>query len=68
MKDESPSKTIVKDVLKIKKGERVLIISNPSMNLIAQDLYEASQEAGAKTVLMYQSAKTSFDNAEEVSK
>lgn len=65
MKDESPSKTIVKDVLKIKKGERVLIISNPSMNLIAQDLYEASQEAGAKTVLMYQSAKTSFDNAEE---
>ena len=65
MKEESSAKIIVQDVLRVKRGERVLIVANPSMNLIAQEIYEAAQELDAKTVLMYQSTKTSFDNAEE---
>lgn len=63
-KELTPAQNIVRNVCKIKKNERVLIIANPSTAAISQDIYTASNEAGAKTVLMYQNAKTSFDNAE----
>lgn len=63
-KELTPAQNIVHNVCKIKKNERVLIIANPATAAISQKLYEASNEAGAKTVLMYQNAKTSFDNAE----
>lgn len=63
-KDLSSAQNIVQNVCKIKKGERVLIIANPATAAIAQDLYAASDEVGAKTVLMYQKTKSSFDYAE----
>ena len=62
-KSRTPAQVVVQDVVKVKKGERVLIIANPATSEIAQDLYSASCEAGAVTSLMYQPDKTSFDNA-----
>lgn len=64
-KERNPYKVVCDDVCKIKKGERVLIIANPSTAEIAQNFYEASQTCGAETSLVYQSEKTSFDNANE---
>ena len=62
-KNRTPAQVVVQDVVKIKKGERVLIVANPATSEIAQDLYSASSEAGAQTTLMFQPDKTSFDNA-----
>ena len=62
-KNRTPAQVVVQDVVKVKKGERVLIIANPATSEIAQDLYSASNEAGALATLMYQNDKTSFDNA-----
>lgn len=62
-KNRTPAQVVVQDVVKIKKGERVLIVANPATSEIAQDLYSASSEVGACTTLMFQSDKTSFDNA-----
>lgn len=62
-KERTPSQVVIQDVVKVKKGERVLIIANPATAEIAQDLYAASEEAGALTTLMFQPDKTSFDNA-----
>ncbi len=62
-KNRTPAQIVVQDVVKVKKGERVLVIANPATSEIAQDLYSASDEAGAITTLMFQSDKTSFDNA-----
>ncbi len=64
-KEICPAKNIIENVCKVKKDERVLIIANPETSRIAQELYAASCEAGAKTVLAYQSIKTSFDSAEK---
>ncbi len=63
-KNLSSAETVVNQVLRIKKGERVLIIANPETAAIAQDLYTASSDCGADTVLMYQREKTSLDDAE----
>lgn len=62
-KERTPAEVVVQDVVKVKKGERVLIIANPSTSEIAQDFYAASCDASAITTLMFQPAKTSFDNA-----
>ena len=59
----TPAQTVVRMVCKIKKNERVLIISNPSMGAIAQNLYTAILEEGALPVLMYQPVKTLLDAA-----
>ena len=45
-KNRTPAQVVVQDVVKIKKGERVLIIANPATSEIAQDLYSASSKAG----------------------
>ena len=63
-KEILPVENIIKNVCKIKKNERVLIIANPETGSIAQDLYTAAANAGAKVVLVFQNAKSSFDNAE----
>jgi leucyl aminopeptidase (aminopeptidase T) len=57
----------MKDVLAVKKDERVLIISNPNreVRMISMALYDAALKAGAKPVLMYQVEKGHFDFAEE---
>ncbi len=62
-KNRTPAQVVIQDVVKIKKGERVLIVANPATSEIAQDLYSASCEAGAQATLMFQPDKTSFDNA-----
>jgi len=64
-KEKTPAQTMLLDVCRAKKGERVLIIANPATAEIAQDLYAASEEIGAIPTLMFQSDKTSFDNANE---
>ena len=62
-KERNPYTVVCEDVCKIKKGERVLIIANPSTAEIAQKFYESSEACGAETSLIYQREKTSFDNA-----
>ena len=62
--ERTPAATVVEDVLKVKKNETVLVIANPETNVIAQDLFTALNEAGAKPVLMFQNKKTSADEAE----
>ena len=63
-KELSPSDTVIQNVCKVRKNERVLIIANPHTADIAQDLYTSASNAGARTTLIFQSEKTSFDNAE----
>ncbi|MDR0553933.1 MAG: aminopeptidase [Treponema sp.] len=52
--------------LKLRKGEQVLIITNPkpSVEVIARALYSAALDCGASPVLMFQPVKTQFDFAE----
>lgn len=64
-KQKTPAQTVIHEVCRIKKGETVLIIANPETNLIAQDLYLATQEVEAKPTLMYQPKKTIMDMAEK---
>ena len=64
-KQRTPAQTVIQDVCRIKKGETVLIVANPETNLIAQDLYLASQEVEAKPTLMFQPKKTIMDMAEK---
>ncbi len=61
--ERTPSLVVVQDVVKVKKGERVLIIANPETSQIAQSFFVASSEVGAIPTLIFQSDKTSFDNA-----
>lgn len=62
-KERTPAEVVVQDVVKIKKEERVLIIANPATSEIAQDLFKASADSGANPTLIFQSDKSSFDNA-----
>jgi leucyl aminopeptidase (aminopeptidase T) len=52
--------------LKVKRGEQVLIVTNPNyqVSAIAQALYDAALDAGGRPALVYQPAKTQFDFAE----
>lgn len=63
-KEKTSAETVIQDVLGIKKKENVLIIANPETNLIAQELYTAVREADGNPSLIFQPAKTIFDNAE----
>ena len=61
----TPAEAIVKNVCKIKPGEKVLIIANPKTYLFAQRIYDVCISYKAKATLIIQEAKTSFDNAED---
>ena len=63
--ERSPARTVIEDVVKAKKDEKVLIIANPETNIIAQDLYTAAVEAECRTVLVYQGKKSIMDNTED---
>lgn len=56
----------VKEVLAVKEGEHVLIVTNPEKDVykIAQAMYVANLNANASPVLVVQPRKTSFDYAE----
>lgn len=55
----------IKDVLKVKQDENVLIITNPVGDVaeISYALYDAALKAGGKPVLMFQPVKTQMDFA-----
>ena len=63
--EKTSAQIVVKDVCRIKKNEKVLIIANPETNVIAQDLFTASLAEGAKPTLMYQTKKTSSQAADD---
>ncbi|MDH5634747.1 MAG: aminopeptidase [Candidatus Bathyarchaeota archaeon] len=56
----------IREVLAVKKGERVLIITNPLRDVykVSQALYVACVNAKAAPALIVQPKKISFDNAE----
>ena len=49
------ARVAVRDVLKAKKGERILIITNPNpeVRLISEALYDAAAECGALPTLLF---------------
>lgn len=55
--------TVAKEVLRLRKGERALIITNPIKDVleISQALYKAFAERGALPALIVQPVKSSFD-------
>lgn len=55
------------EVLKARRGERVLIITNPArdVELISMALYDAALARGARPTLIFQPQKTQFDFAED---
>lgn len=61
------AKAAVKDVLGLKKGETLLIISNPSREVreISMAIFDAATQAGAAPVLSFQREKGPFDFTEE---
>ncbi len=61
------AKVAVRDVLAIKKGEKVLIVTNPDDETlpVSQALFDASLEAGADPLIIIQKEKTQLDFAEK---
>lgn len=61
------AKAAVKDVLGLKKGETLLIITNPNREVreISMAIFDAASKAGASPVLAFQMEKGQFDFAEE---
>jgi aminopeptidase len=57
----------VREVLGLKKGERILIVGNPDTDSrqISMSIFDASMDVGATPVLMFQRSKSSFDFTEE---
>ncbi|MFH0816347.1 MAG: aminopeptidase [Methanobacteriota archaeon] len=62
----SAARVAVKEVLDVKKGERVLIVTNPEMNVsnISMAVYDAVIDAKGVPVLCVQPYKTQLDFAE----
>lgn len=61
------ARVAVRDVLKARKGERALIITNPNaeVRLISQALYDAAVEVGALPTIVIQPVKSQLDFAED---
>lgn len=62
------ARVAIKDVLGTKKGERVLIITNPNEEIrqISMALYDAASDAGAAPTVLFQPVKAQLDFAEDV--
>jgi leucyl aminopeptidase (aminopeptidase T) len=56
----------ITEVLKVQKGEQVLIITNPmpEVETISRALYEAALDCGGAPVLLFQPVKTQFEFTE----
>ena len=63
---ERASSVAVRDVMGVREGERVLIVTNPiaDVRAISEALMRAAAEAGARPVLMVQPVKGQLDHAE----
>ena len=61
------AKVCCKDVLGLKKGERMLIITNPQkdVRMISLSLYDAALDMGARPTILFQPKKTQLDFAED---
>ena len=57
--------TVVRDVLAVRPGEQVLILTNPEPDVeaISRALYEESRKTGAEATLVFQPVKTQLDYA-----
>lgn len=65
---QEAARIAIEDSLKVKRDERVLIVSNPSgdVSLISQALFDAAIRVRARPVLIYQPVKTQMDFADPV--
>ncbi len=65
-KASKAARAVVQEVCAVKKGEKVVIVTNPDPDTaqIGALLYEACVEAGASPVLLLQPTKTLLDTAE----
>jgi len=65
---QEAARIAIEDSLKVKRDERVLIVSNPSgdVSLISQALFDAVIRVRARPVLIYQPVKTQMDFADPV--
>ncbi|MGD9962542.1 MAG: aminopeptidase [Thermoplasmata archaeon] len=61
------ARAAVRDVLALKKGETIFIVTNPNRNVreISMAIFDAAVEAGAAPVLAFQAEKGQFDFTEE---
>lgn len=61
------ARVAVREVLKAKKGESILIITNPNpeVRLISEALYDAAVESGALATLVFQPVKSQLDFAND---
>ncbi len=57
----------VEEVLRVKKGERVVIVTNPEPDVlsVSRVLYDASLRTGAVPLLLVQPRRTSLENAHD---
>ena len=71
---ESPSRALlraarvaVEEVLRVKKGERVVIVTNPEPDVLAVSrvLFDESARSGARPLLLVQPRRTSLENADD---
>jgi leucyl aminopeptidase (aminopeptidase T) len=64
---QNAAKIAVREALKVKAGEQVLIISNPRHDaaIISMALYDAAEDAGGRPLLVFQPHKNQIDFAEE---
>ena len=55
----------INDVIKVKEGEKVLIVTNPELDVstISKALFDASVEAGGETTILVQPTKSQLDFA-----
>jgi leucyl aminopeptidase (aminopeptidase T) len=65
---QEAARIAIEDSLKVKRDERVLIVSNPcsDVSLISQAIFDAAIKVGARPVLIYQPVKTQMDFADPV--
>lgn len=63
---KEPALTVMRDVVSVKKDERVLIVTNPEENVlqISMALYDAAEKLGGRPVMEMQPVKTLLDNAD----
>jgi len=61
------ARVAIEDVLRVRKGERVVIVTNPDRDVrtLSDALYEASTARGADTVIVVQPRRTSLDQASD---
>ena len=62
------AKVAISDVLRVKKNEQVLIITNPNNDVqkVSMVLYDAALAVGAKPSIIFQPMKTQLDFADDV--